>query len=266
MTILSPARSVPAAGAAAVALLLSLSATAPAQFLGFDSGNPLSLGWDRAGAPQIRLKQERPISGTVSVARLRHKVPSRARREFDKALAAEHKGDSQAAIAHFEKAVGIDPAFMEAYNNLGVRHLRVNQLEQAIARFQWALSLDGTAPLVHANLGIAYIAMSRFAEAEKTARQGLQHDSTSNRLRLILGLALDAQRRDPREALENLEAAAREFPRARLVAARVLARDGEPNRAATELKKYLRSGSAGDRRQVETWLAELEQQLVARSQ
>jgi tetratricopeptide (TPR) repeat protein len=265
MTILSGANSVPAAGAAAAVLLLSLSATAHAQFGGFDPRNPMSLGWDRVGPPRITHRPERPVSGTISVARLRHKVPSRARREYDKALRAEHKGDSYAAIAHFEKAVGIDPAFMEAYNNLGVRHLLVNQFEQAIAQFQWALSLDGTAPLVHSNLGIAYLAMSRFVEAEKTARQGLKHDSTSNRLRLILGLALDAQRRDPREALGNLEAAAREFPRARLVAARVLARDGKPNRAATELKKYLRSGSAGDRRQVETWLAELEQQLVARN-
>lgn len=210
-------------------------------------------------------KQERPISATISVARLRHKVPSQARREFDKARAAEHKGDSHAAIAHLEKAVGIDPAFMEAYNNLGVRHLLLNQFEQAIAQFQWALTLDPTAALLHANLGVALISADRFAEAEKTVRQGLKYDSASNRLRLILGIALDAQRRDPREALENLAAAAREFPTAHLVAARLLARDGEPNRAATELKKYLRSASAPDRRQVETWLGTLEQTLVARS-
>jgi len=237
MTILSGANSVPAAGVAAVALLLSLSAPAPAQF-----------------------------RETVSLARLLHKVPSRARREFDKALAAGHKGDSHAAIAHLENAIGIDPAFLEAYNNLGVRQLRANRFEQAIAQFQWALSLDGTAAPVYLNLGVALLSADHYPEAEKTARQGLKYDSTSNCLRFLLGVALDAQRRDPREALENLEAAAREFPGARLVAARALARDGKPGRAAIELKKYLRSGSAGDMRPVELWLAQLEQQLIARSQ
>ncbi|MGA2327212.1 MAG: tetratricopeptide repeat protein [Bryobacteraceae bacterium] len=259
MKFLSAARGVRTAGVAAVALLLALSTPARAQFGGHRPQAPWGRAWGSTGTPLIHPRQEHPVTGTVSVARLRHNVPSRALREFEKAQAAEHKGDGQAAMAHFKNATEIDPGFFEACNNLGVGHLRLHQFEQAIAQFQWALSLDGSATLVYANLGTAYFQTGRFPDAERTARQGLKHDSSSNRLRLVLGIALDAQRRDPREALENLAAAAREFPQARLVAAHILARDGEPSRAAVELKKYLRSGSGGDQRQVEVWLANLEQ-------
>jgi tetratricopeptide (TPR) repeat protein len=207
-------------------------------------------------------RREQPGSGTISLARLRHRVPASARKEVKRALAAERKGDRQAAVAHLEKAIAIDPGWMEVCNTLGARYLRWNRFEQAVEQFREALALDGAAAIVHANLGLAYLHLRRFPEAELEARQGLRYDSTSYSSRYVLGLALDMRGRDPREALENLIVAARRFPRARLVAAHILVREGERTKAIVELKNYLRSGSVEDREAVETWLARLEAQLT----
>jgi len=196
--------------------------------------------------------------GTVSLARLRHKVPSAARKQFDKGLTDSQKGDSEAAIAHFEKALQIDPDYLEARNNLGTRLLRLGRFPQAVEEFERAFALDATAPLVSSNLAIAYLAVRRYPEAEQAARRSLRQEPASNCARYILGSALDAQQRDPLEAVQVLDTAAREYPNARLVAARILAREGQPTRAATQLKKYLQSGATANRPQIENWLANLE--------
>src|SRR2546428_13880996 len=53
-------------------------------------------------------KVERPASGTVSAAMLRHKIPSKARKEFEKGVEAARKNDSAAAIGHLAKATELD--------------------------------------------------------------------------------------------------------------------------------------------------------------
>jgi tetratricopeptide (TPR) repeat protein len=203
-------------------------------------------------------ERSQAFPGTVSLARLRHKVPSAARKQFEEGLADSHKGDSEAAIAHFEKALQIDPGYLEARNNLGTRLLRLGRFPQAVEEFERALALDRTAPLISSNLALAYLAVRRFPEAENAARRSLRQEPASNCARYILGAALDAQQHASLEALEALETAAREFPNARLIAARILARQGQPISAATQLKKYLQSGATANKPQVETWLANLE--------
>jgi tetratricopeptide (TPR) repeat protein len=195
--------------------------------------------------------------GTVSLTRLRHKVPSAASKQFEKALTASEKGDTEDAIAHLEKALQIDPDYLEAHNNLGSRFIRLNRFPRAVEEFERALALDPTAPLVSSNLAIAYLAVRRYPEAELAARQSLRQEPASNCARYVLGAALDAQQRDPLEAVQVLETAAREFPNARLIAARILVREGQPTRAATQLRKYLQSGATANKPQVETWLANL---------
>jgi tetratricopeptide (TPR) repeat protein len=212
--------------------------------------------------PPFVLRVREAVPGqpaTVSVARLRHHIPRRALKEFNKSADAVEKGDSQAAIAHLKKALEIDPAFVEAHNNLGARYLVLQQYERALEEFQKALALDDRATLVYPNMAIAYLGLGRYADAERAARRGLWCDPTSNRCRLLLGLALEGQERDLPEALENLAAAAREFPTARLSAARILAREGDRPRAVKELRKYLSTGVKENRRKLESWLKNLTQ-------
>jgi tetratricopeptide (TPR) repeat protein len=199
-------------------------------------------------------------SGVVSIAELQHKVPGKAAKEFEKAGKAVRKGDEAGAIAHLQKAIEIDPAYTQAYNNLGARYLRAQQFEKAAGEFQKALELDQNFQPAAVNLGLACIALQRFADAEKYARKAISLDATSNRARFVLGIALAAQNREPGEALENLKAAARELPEARLALAQFLSDHGQKAQAAGELRKYLDSSAPDpqERPKLEAWLSQLE--------
>jgi hypothetical protein len=60
----------------------------------------------------------------VSLAQLQHHVPPRAAHELAREVRAFQSGDIQGSIAHLRKALQIDPDYMEAHNNLGVRSWR----------------------------------------------------------------------------------------------------------------------------------------------
>jgi tetratricopeptide (TPR) repeat protein len=198
--------------------------------------------------------------GVVSLAELQHKAPGKAVKEFEKASKAAGKGDNEAAIAHLEKAIEIDPGYIQAYNNLGARYLRAQEYGKAAEEFRKALELDPNCQPAASNLGFTYIALQRYPEAERYARRAIDLDATSNRARFALGLALAAQNREPDEAVQNLKAAAREFPQARLALAQFFSDHGEKAQAAGELRKYLDTpdAAAEDRQKLETWLEQLE--------
>ncbi len=204
------------------------------------------------------VRVERPVSGTVSISQLQRKIPSKARKEFKKALEASQKGNTQAAIEHLKKAIEIEPAYMEAYNNLGVRYLAQNQFDMAADEFHKAAELDQNSAPVFANLGIALYSLHRLPEAEKAVCRALKLDGTDRHARFLLGLTLFAEGNRDTEAMENLRMVEQDFPKARVAIAQILARAGEPKQAVAELKNYLRTGRADDPQQVQTWIDGLE--------
>jgi len=202
-------------------------------------------------------KAERPASGTVSAQKLQHKVPSKARKEFEKGIEAAHKKDSGAAIEHLTKATEIDPGFMEAYNNLGVQYLRAYEYDSAMTQFQRATELDPGDPAPQVNLAASLVILERPAEAETAARKAIRLDASSASARYFLGLALLHQQKNTSEALDNLQRASGTLPRARLAIAEVVEKRGDVERARNELQAYLNSGKPEDREAVQTWLAKL---------
>jgi len=204
-----------------------------------------------------RQRVERPGSGTVSAARLRHKIPSKARKEFEKGVEAARKDDSAAAIGHLTRATELDPDFMEAHNSLGIQHLKCDGYEPALAQFQKAIELDPGARAPVANLAATLLALGRSAEAETAARKAVRLDASNGISSYFLGLALLQQQKNTSEALDSLERASETFPRARLVIAGVVEKRGDVERAKKELRAYLNSAKPKDRQSVETWLAQL---------
>jgi tetratricopeptide (TPR) repeat protein len=208
----------------------------------------------------VRLPEEqveRPASGTVSAAKLRHKVPSKARKEYEKGVEAARKNDSASAIGHLAKATELDPGYAEAHNNLGVQHLKAKAYETALEYFQKAVELDPGArePLV--NLAGTLVTLERSVEAEAAARRAVRLDGSHASARYFLGLALLQQQKNTSEALDHLQRASETFPRARLAIAEAAQSQGDVERAKKELRAYLNSGKLKDRQSVETWLAEL---------
>jgi tetratricopeptide (TPR) repeat protein len=190
-----------------------------------------------------RQKVERPPSGSVSIQRLQHKVPGKAVKELKKAQEASDRQDFAKAIGHLQKAITLDPGFLEAHNNLGVCYLRLHQFDQALAEFQTASKLDPDDAAAGSNLGIVLLDLGRYSEAETVAR----------------ALSLKARNLGDQEALADFRQVADEYPRARLAAAEILAKQNHRDEAASELQLYLRTAdSKSNRQQVESWLARLQ--------
>jgi tetratricopeptide (TPR) repeat protein len=210
----------------------------------------ISLALNRVGG-------ERPSSGSVSVARLKHKIPSKAKKAFAAAQKRSQSGDSEGAAARLREAIALDPDYLEAHNNLGCRLLSLDRPEEAIESFQRAIELDARAPFAHANLATALLFLRRPAEAELAARQALETDGGISKTRYLLGMSLLHQRKYTREAAQSLRQAEDEFPHARLAAAAVLEHLGEVKEAKMELNTYLSSGAPEKRTEVKAWLSRL---------
>jgi tetratricopeptide (TPR) repeat protein len=204
-----------------------------------------------------------PAGGKISAARLLHPTSRKAEKELLRAEEAVKAGEPGKALEHLRKAIQIDPCYMEAHNNLGVRYMALNQYERAAEEFATAAALDPGSAIGHLNLSLALIALRRNAEAEAPARRALQLAAHSAAARYALGQALFNQRKQLPEALENLRAAAAQFPKARLLAAGILFEQGAERDAGAELRAYLQSGAQEQREYVEALLKRLEANQAA---
>lgn len=141
--------------------------------------------------------------GTVSLAELADKIPSNARKEFEKATEASRKGLTEEAIAHLRKAIVLAPTFVMAHNDLGVQLLAEGKLEEAADVLRRAVSLDPNAfnPLL--NYGIVLVHLHRFAEANESLDRALTLQPKLPAAHLYAGLAL--------KGLGNLEDAGRQW-------------------------------------------------------
>lgn len=213
------------------------------------------------GAPvQIRMpekKVERPVSGVISVQRLQHKVPKKARKEYERAEDAMEKGDVEKSIRHLEKAVRLDPEYVEALNNLGARYMRLNQHEKAVASFQAAIELDPSATVVQQNLAAALIAVGDPKSAELTIRRSLEQ-SNNVKGRYLLGLALYQQKQYDQETVDLLQSCEDQFPNARLALAVVQANMGNRELAREALQSYIANEQAPNRQQAMAMLTRLQ--------
>jgi len=64
------------------------------------------------------------------------------------------RGEREAAIREYERALAIDPGYAEAHNNLGILYLEAKVRDEAEAHFRSALELAPKHVQAHVNLGI----------------------------------------------------------------------------------------------------------------
>lgn len=196
-------------------------------------------------------------AGAVSLSQLSHKVPKEARKQFEKSLKAKEKGNAEESIACLEKALDIDPDYMEAHVNLAAALMRSGKIDKAVPHLERAIELDPASGPAFLNLGIAYLNQGRPEDAERAARQAYRLDPTNPKPRYILALALKELKKDD-EALRLLNSVEDEIPRARVSVARILAERGQAADAADELRRYLVTvQNEQERARVELWLARL---------
>jgi tetratricopeptide (TPR) repeat protein len=144
----------------------------------------------RLPAPEAK---HRPVSGLVSVDELRHEPPRAARKAFEQSAKRSQNGDTAGAIAALERAVEIDPIYLQALNNLGSQYVRAGRYAEAADRFRRAIALAPKVPMLHANLAQALLGLRDYPAAEASAREAIAlnaSDPMTPRAQLALGLAL----------------------------------------------------------------------------
>jgi tetratricopeptide (TPR) repeat protein len=203
----------------------------------------------------------RPITGTVSLFELAHKVPGKAKKELQLAEKASSKKDMDGCLGHLQAAVEIDPEYLEARRQLGLCYMRLEQPEKIIETFSEVLKRDPRSAVAYAGISAAHLLMSKFSEAESAARRAMSFNPVLVRARYVLGLSLASQNKNHAEALELMTNTADAIPAAHFVAAQLLARQGEMDRARAEVKAYLGSGETSHQKEATEWLGELDRQF-----
>ena len=228
-------------------LLMTLAAAAncAAQYPGQPyTGTTVPWSWpgtDAASFTVDRGSGSRPTGETVSVARLRHKIPGKARAAFWRGMKFDQAGAAKKSAAEFQSAVDIDPDFSEARGNLGVELTTLGLYDQAADEFRRALALDPATGAHHANLAYVLIQLKRNEEAEREAQAAVDLNPTDVKSQYLLGFLLAQHAKSRDRAVAYLERASREMPDAHIMLAQMYLSEGLDQLARAELDRYRQS-------------------------
>lgn len=170
-------------------------------------------------------------------------VPKDALESFKKAGELGKAGDHAGSIKQLKVATEEYPQFMQAYNEMGVQYLKLNDPEKADEAFSAALKInpDAYAPLM--NHGIATFQLKKFSEAEAVFRQVLKSNEKSAVAHYFLGQSLanlgkfvDAEK----ELLTAIKLGGEEMKEAHRLLAIIYSSSGDKTGAAEELETYLK--------------------------
>ncbi len=159
--------------------------------------------------------------------------------ETNLASALQAEGQTDAAAAHYARAIALQPDYAPAYNNLGVLQRASGRVDEAIATYQLALQQKGDYPDAHYNLANALLERGRPQEAAEHFRVALQSIPDSAGAANNLGIALAAQNR-PADAVAAFRAAVAADPNSAVAhrnLADALAAAGQVDAAVAEFQR-----------------------------
>lgn len=124
------------------------------------------------------------IAGSASSHELNAKRPSprfdpKAIREYERGNKARQKGDAQAALARYQKALQMDPDFYPALNNLGTLLEQQGRHAQAEEAFSKAIGINPDDGEAYINLGHVLYEEGQYRAAIGRLEQGLKRSPQS---------------------------------------------------------------------------------------
>jgi len=171
----------------------------------------------------------------------RRNVPKAALKEFDKGVEADRKGNSEDAIRHYKKAIGIAPDFYPAHNNLGSLYVRSADFPAAQAQFEAAIQLNGSDAEARLNLGNVFLMTHNYDVALENVQEGLRRSPQSPFGYFLLGSIYKQSGKLP-EAERALRQALTLDPtmaRVRLELVNIYLSQGKKDDASHELRAFL---------------------------
>ena len=130
------------------------------------------------------------------------KSPQKVRPHNNLGNALKRQGKFEEAIAHFKKALQINPGYAKAHNNLGTALASQGKTEEAIKHFGIALYINPEYAAAHSNIGVALAGQDEFEKAIVHFRAALRLKPDYAKVHSNLGAALVRQGK-LHEALEH---------------------------------------------------------------
>lgn len=179
----------------------------------------------------------------VNLAEYNKSFPKRAIKEYKRGLEAEHNGEVDQAIAHYQGALKIAPDYYPAHNNLGSLYLSRKNFSSAEEQFRAAIRLRQDDTEAYFNLGNLLMLTRRYPESQSLIAAGLQRTPNSafghfleGSLSARMGKYFEGER-DLREAL-SLDAG---MWQAHLQLVDIYLRQGHRDNAVSELQAFLKA-------------------------
>jgi tetratricopeptide (TPR) repeat protein len=110
----------------------------------------------------------------IDPADYNQQFPKKTLKEFDKGVEADHQGETDEAIQHYEKALSYSPNYYPAHNNLGSAYLARQNFEAARSEFEAALKANQNDVEGYFNLANVLLMTQRYPAAEHQIEEGLQ--------------------------------------------------------------------------------------------
>lgn len=197
----------------------------------------------------------------ISVGMLDQKVPSTAKKEFQKARHFTDEGNALEAIAALKRAIAIYPDYLAAHNDLGAQLLDQQRLDEAAEELRAAIRIDPKAFNPHLNLGIVLIQQKRYSEALAALDQSLSIEPSAPAPHLYAGIAsvdLNDSGRGENELKTAYDLGGKTYAVALLHLGNLYIKKGEREMARKSFESYLRElPNAADAAQVEKLIGRL---------
>lgn len=178
----------------------------------------------------------------IDPAEYNRQFPKKTLKEFQRGVDADHKGQTDAAIQHYQKALSFTPEFYPAHNNLGLAYLGRQDFTAAQSEFEAVLKANQNDAEAYFNLGNVFLSTRRYPEAELEIAEGLQRRPNSAFGRFLQG-SVYARTGRPELAEKNLLSALQldpKMPQAYLQLANLYVQQKRTPDAISELESYLK--------------------------
>jgi Tfp pilus assembly protein PilF len=156
---------------------------------------------------EIRLEKETresvPAGPTVSAAELAPEVQERSEKLQKEGLDALARGENEKAEEALREALELTPSSGGIYNNIGVAHLRRQDMDKAAEWFEKAALVSPYNPVILGNLGLIRYLQHREEESYPLLDRGVAGGFSSPTAHYVLGI-LALQRGHYLRAVEQL--------------------------------------------------------------
>jgi tetratricopeptide (TPR) repeat protein len=204
------------------------------------AGNRLIVNLYLRTAPSKKSNDSKP--GVISASEASQQVPKEARKAYEDGLKMRSRNQIERAIASFDRAIEIYPAYFQALAERGELRITKSRIEQALDDFEQALRLNKDYGPALRGAGYCKLEQQQFAEAIGYLERATSTEPGIANSHLFLGianLALDRRDNARRALLQALKIDAQRAVTAHIYLADLYTRESRYKDAAEELRAYL---------------------------